>query len=178
MTTQHDFEFNLKWWRLNITAENGYPKYHKMGLSGITVTGFNDQERDLIRRFARSLPDTRVGRIGYFHEDIIGPRLGIMPNSDGISIFEYQEREFGLFGSEENVSSIEDFLANLPQRKLETFVHGLTRGQIQSVCKGSNHRIIANSISRQGKVFAVSTDDNKAYFELFMRSKASAAVAA
>lgn len=168
-----DREFSLKWWRLHVTSENGYPRYEKAGYSGITVTSFSDQEYDDIIGWCRNLALFKIGKINSFSDSIGTDRICGMSNSDGMLSFTYTEREFGIFGYDDDICRLEEYMTSIKQRTLETFVHGLRKNEINRICKGTSYRIVEGIAGhrRADKALAVSTSDSRAYFELHLRSK-------
>ena len=164
-------EFNIKWWRLNNSTENGFRGQELDVFSAITVTGFSDAERQGIKEFCDAIGRLRVTNVKTFDEDIASSRIQSIPNSDGVSSFHYTEREFAVYGPESNISHLEEYLFNTAPRHLETFVHGLSSSNIRKICNGSNHRMIKGFDGAAGdEMFVVSIGDKKAYLELFLRS--------
>lgn len=168
----HDKVFNLKWWRLNVTSENGLGKYERLGYSGITITGFSDHERDEILAWCQNRGVFKIGKINSFEDSVSTKLIYSIPNSDGLPSFMYREREFGVFGFDTAIRELESFLARMQPRNLETFVHGLPKSEIKRMCGGGNHRLISGTSCYHGEnVIAISTGDNRMYLEFYLRSK-------
>jgi len=169
----HDKEFNLKWWRLNVTRENGFGRYERDGYSGITITGFSDPEYHDIITWCQENGVFRIGKVNSFDDSVGTNRISSIPNSEGLLHFRYREREFGVFGLDHNICNLESYLSSTTPRNLEAFIHGLPRNEIKRICKGLNHRFLDGTASggSSDKVIAVSLDDNRTYLELYLRSR-------
>lgn len=170
---KHDKEFNLKWWRLHVTRENGLGRYEKLGYSGITITSFSDKEYDDIIAWCQHRGVFKIGKVQSFEESVSTKMISSVPNSEGLLSFMYREREFGVFGIDAAVKELESYLSGMQPRNLETFVHGLSKTEIKRICKGYNYRLIEGMARGMdySKVLAVSIGDNRAYLEIYLRSK-------
>lgn len=167
----HSKFFNLKWWRLYVSKENGYSKYEKLGYSGITITGFSDYENGLIRHWCKQQGEFHIQKIHTFEDGISSNKIMLIPNSDGMVSFTHLEREFGVFGADTNIRNLEKYLSKIVPRNLETFVHGISMSEIKKLCNDLNHRILEEKLSyRNKKIIAISTDNSNVYFDLYLRS--------
>lgn len=163
-TWKNELHFNLKWWRLDLTADERWQEYFDMGLSGITVVGCSDQEIKTIKRWAIDNKVHKLSRVSSFESDLEGKFVREVSNGHYLRSFTYREREICLFDTDQRLLEFELFLDSLPKRELETFVHGRSVGYVLAICSNQIHRVLPSM--HDCDTIAVSVENKSLFLQL------------
>ena len=162
-------ETNIKWWRLDLTADRPLMRYHKQGLSGLTIVGFSDQERKAIRRWCKQQEGVhKLTNVHTFHDVIHFNHVSNIGNYDHCGSLDFMESEMCAFGCAVFIDRLQQLVAALPKREYETWVYGLTSSEIQRICRRTPHRILTDI--NDDTLHIVSVADKHVLFELKLLS--------
>lgn len=163
-TWKHNLHFNLKWWKLDLSADSRWKKHLDVGLCGMTVVGCSDQEIKSIKKWALDHSVHKVDRVASFECDMEGKFTREINNGHLLHGFTYREREVCLFDTDERLLEFELFLDSLPKRELETFVHGRSLGYVLGTCSGQIHRVLP--AMNYEDAIAVSVENKELFLQL------------
>lgn len=170
-TWKNELHFNLKWWGLDLTADERWQNYLDLGLSGITVVGCSDQEARSIKKWALENKVHKISRVASFESDLEHKFIREVNNGQTVHWFSYREREVCLFDTAQKLFEFELFLDSLPKRDMETFVHGRDIGYVKDLCGRKNHRLLQSIVDDD--IMAVSVSDKTLFLQLNLVSSES-----
>ena len=162
-TWKNELHFNLKWWALDLSADDRWQRYLDDGLSGITVVGCSDRELKAIKKWAADNKVHKISRVASFESDLESKFVHEINNGSMVHLFVYREKEVCLFDTEQKLFEFELFLDSLPKRDMETFVHGRDIGYVKELCGSKPHRLLPSLID---DVIAVSVTDKTLFLQL------------
>ncbi len=163
-TWKNELHFNLKWWKLDLAADERWEGYLNMGLSGITVIGCSDQEMRSIKKWAVDNKIHKMSRVASFESDLEGKFVREVNNGYFLHGFTYREREICMFDTSQRLLEFELFLDSLPKRELETFVHGRSLGYVLGMCSNQVHRVLPSM--HTDDTIAVSVENKSLFLQL------------
>lgn len=162
-TWKSELHFNLKWWGLDLSADEKWTKYLEAGLSGMTVVGCSDQEVRRIKSYAAERGIHKLSRVAAFESDLEPKFMKEVNNGHGLDYFIYMERELCVFDTKDRLLEFELFLDGLPKREFETFVRHRSTDYVKELCSRHNHRMLPSKID---DTVAVSTDSKTLFLQL------------
>lgn len=163
-TWNNDLHFNLKWWHLDLTAEDRLEPYLDAGLHGMTVVGCSDYETKSIKQWAADNQVYKLSRPNGFESDLETKFTNQVNNGSGLGLFTYVEREICIFDTKKKLKAFESFLDTLPKRNLETFVYGRSLSFVKKLCANNIHRIVPGKYDDD--IIAVSVDNKTLFLQL------------
>ncbi len=163
-TWKNELHFNLKWWALDLNADDKWSRLLELDLRGITVVGCSDREIRAIKKWAADHKIHKLSRVATFESDLESKFIREINNGNDVYAFSYLEKEVCLFDTEQKLFEFELFLDSLPKREMETFVHGRDIKYVKDLCGKSNHRVLQSYLDDD--IMAVSVCDKTLFLQL------------